>query len=99
MVESATLQAYAPKVLVVVPCSSTLAQTCAALSTLRQLLGWDDMPAIRQGHMYAVDGQAYFHRPGPGIVDGLEILANLIHPDLFGEFLPQEGQIYRPIAM
>jgi hypothetical protein len=34
------------------------------------------------------------HRPGPRIVEGLEILAGLLHPDLFGEFLPQAGQLY-----
>src|SRR5712691_754099 len=88
------LQEYAPEVLLLSPCGATLAQTRAALPTLQQLSGWYDLPAVRQGHVYAVDGHMYFHRPGPRIVDSLEILAGLIHPDLFGEFLPQEGQVY-----
>jgi len=94
VVEWSRLPAYAPEVLLLSPCGSSLAQTCAALSALQGLPGWNDLPAVRQGYVYAVDGQAYFHRPGPRIVDSLETLAGLLHPDLFGEFLPQEGQLY-----
>jgi iron complex transport system substrate-binding protein len=94
VVEWSRLQAYAPEVLLLSPCGSPLAQTRAALSLLQGMPGWDDLPAVRQGYVYAVDGQAYFHRPGPRIVDSLETLAGLLHPDLFGEFLPQEGELY-----
>ncbi len=94
VVEWSRLQAYAPEVLLLSPCSFSLAQTRAALSLLQGLPGWDDLPAVRQGDVYAVDGQAYFHRPGPRIVDSLETLAGLLHPDLFGEFLPPEGELY-----
>jgi iron complex transport system substrate-binding protein len=88
------LQAYAPEVLLLSPCGSPLAQTRAALPLLQGLPGWDDLPAVRQGYVYAVDGQGYFHRPGPRIVDSLETLAGLLHPDLFGEFLAPEGELY-----
>ena len=94
VVEWAELQEYAPEVLLLCPYGSPLTQTCALLPALQRLSGWDDLPAVRQGSVYVVDGQTYFHRPGPRIVDGLEILAGLLHPDLFGEFLPQEGQLY-----
>jgi iron complex transport system substrate-binding protein len=93
-VEWGRLQTYAPEVLLFSPCGFSLAQTGAVLPTIQGLSGWDDLPAVRQGYVYAVDGQTYFHRPGPRIVDSLEILAGLLHPDLFGEFLPQEGQLY-----
>ena len=83
-----------PEVLLLSPCGSPLAQTRTALPALQGLPGWDVIPAIRQGHVYAVDGQTYFHRPGPRIVDSLETLAGLLHPDLFGEFLPPEGELY-----
>jgi iron complex transport system substrate-binding protein len=76
-----------------------MAQNCAALPTLQELACWYDMPAVRQGHVYAEDGQTNYHRPGPSIVDSLELLAGLIHPDLFGEFLPQEGQVYYRVAI
>ena len=98
VVEWVRLQEYAPEVVVLSPCGYTLTQTRAVLPTLAQLSGWDDLPAVRQDRVYAVDGQVYFHRPGPRIVDSLEMLASLIHPDLFGEFLPQEGQLYCRVA-
>jgi iron complex transport system substrate-binding protein len=94
VVEWGRLQEYAPEVLLVSPCGSPLAQTRAALPLLQGLPGWDDLPAVRQGYVYAMDGQGYLHRPGPRIVDSLETLAGLLHPDLFGEFLPQEGELY-----
>jgi iron complex transport system substrate-binding protein len=94
VVEWGRLQAYAPEVLLLSPCDSPLSQTSDALPLLQGLPGWDDLPAVRQGYVYAVDGQAYFHRPGPRIVDSLETLAGLLHPDLFGEFLPPEGELY-----
>ena len=93
-VEWGRLQEYAPEVLLLSPCGYPLTQSRAALPALQGLPGWDDLPAVRQGYVYAVAGQTYFHRPGPRIVDSLEILAGLLHPDLFGEFLPQEGQLY-----
>jgi iron complex transport system substrate-binding protein len=94
VVEWAELQGYAPEVLLLCPHGAPLIQTREVLPALQRLPGWDDLPAVRQDAVYAVDGQTYFHRPGPRIVDSLETLAGLLHPDLFGEFLPQEGQFY-----
>jgi iron complex transport system substrate-binding protein len=94
VVEWSRLQEYAPEVLLLSPCGFPLTQTRAALPLLHGLPGWDDLPAVRQGTVYVVDGQTYFHRPGPRIVDSLEILAGLLHPDLFGECLPPEGELY-----
>lgn len=90
----AEIQEYAPEVLLLCPSKASLTQTRAVLPALQRLPGWDDLPAVRQGAVYVVDGQTYLHRPGPRIVEGLEILAGLLHPDLFGEFLPQAGQLY-----
>jgi iron complex transport system substrate-binding protein len=42
-----------------------------------------DLPAVRNGRVYAVDANSYFARPGPRVVEGAELLAQLIHPDLF----------------
>ena len=73
VVEWDRLQAYAPEVLLLSPCGSPLDQTRAALPLWQGLPGWDDLPAVRQGYVYAVDGQAHFHRPGPHIVQSLVI--------------------------
>jgi iron complex transport system substrate-binding protein len=40
---------------------------------------------VRDGHVFLADGNAYFNRPGPRIVDSLEILAACLHPELFAE--------------
>jgi len=44
---------------------------------------WSHLPAVRSGRVYAVDANSYFARPGPRVVEGTELLAHLIHPDLF----------------
>ena len=50
----------------------------------------EELPAVRVGEVYAVDGSAYFSRPGPRLVDSLEILAEILHPELFaGRFPPR----------
>ena len=41
----------------------------------------DGRVAVRAGHVWALDGNAYFSRPGPRVVDGIELLASLLHPD------------------
>ncbi len=92
----ATLRDYAPEVLGIIPCGYKLPQTLAEIPALQRLPGWTSLPAVQHGRVYAVDGNAYFNRPGPRIVDSLEILAGLIHPDLFGEYLPAgEQQVYQ----
>jgi iron complex transport system substrate-binding protein len=93
-----TIQDYAPEVLAIIPCGYTLPQTLAEVPTLQRLPGWQDIPAVRQGQVYAVDGNAYFNRPGPRLVDSLEILAGLIHPDLFGDYLRAAGHAYQRLA-
>jgi iron complex transport system substrate-binding protein len=54
--------------------------------------------AVRQGRVYAVDGNAYFNRPGPRIVDSSEIRAGLIYLDLFGDYLSQQEQSFHHVV-
>ena len=49
------------------------------------------IPAVRDGRVFAVDASAYFNRSGPRLVDGLEILAEIIRPELFSGMVPQGG--------
>ncbi len=78
------ITAFDPQVVLVMPCGFDLARGVAESAVLRALPGWNDLPAVRAGRVYAVDGNAYFNRSGPRIVDSLEILAGLLHPELFG---------------
>jgi iron complex transport system substrate-binding protein len=58
--------------------------------------GWKELPAVRNDRVYAVDANSYFARPGPRVVDGIELLAHLIHPQLFDWDGPADA--YRQIA-
>ena len=56
-----------------------------ALEDVRLLAGndqWQNMRAVQNGEIYLVDGDAYFARPGPRLIDGLEMLAHALHPDI-----------------
>jgi iron complex transport system substrate-binding protein len=81
--------AAAPEVIILMPCGFTLERTLAeATALLPQRTGWSALPAVRTGNVFAVDANAYFSRPGPRIVDSLELLATLIHPELFAGWGP-----------
>lgn len=85
------LVAAAPEVVIVAPCGFGLAQTRAELAVLTAQPFWRTLPAVRNGRAYAIDGNAYLNRPGPRIVDSLELLAGLIQPGLLAGRMPAEG--------
>jgi iron complex transport system substrate-binding protein len=78
VVEWEALAAYAPEVLVVMPCGFDIARTRSEVHLLTDRRGWRDLPAVRAERVFLTDAGAYFSRPGPRIVRGLEILADLV---------------------
>ena len=72
----------APDVLFIACCGYSEARARADLPILEALPGWADVPAVASGRVYVSDGNAYFSRPGPRLVDSLEILAEALHPAL-----------------
>lgn len=70
-----------PEYLFLVPCGFDAPRALAESATLRSRAGWAELRAVREGTVYALDGSRYFSRPGPGVVDGIEILASILHPD------------------
>jgi len=74
---------WKPEVLIVTPCGFNLDKVIEQTPQLFGYPGWSELPAVRDGRVYAVDANSYFARPGPRVVDGTELLAHLIHPDLF----------------
>lgn len=74
---------WAPEVLIVTPCGFSLDKVVELAPQLYDYAGWAGLPAVRQGRVYAVDANSYYARPGPRVVEGTELLAHLIHPDLF----------------
>ncbi|MDQ1591505.1 MAG: iron complex transport system substrate-binding protein [Pyrinomonadaceae bacterium] len=84
---------YAPEVVVLAPCGYYKEDTLAALASARLPAGWHELPAVVRGEVWAVDATAYFSRPGPRVVRGAEILARIIHPELFAA--PEEHEAVR----
>ena len=74
---------WAPEVLIITPCGFNLDRVIELTPLLFNYPGWSELPAVRDGRLYAVDANSYFARPGPRVVEGTELLAHLIHPDLF----------------
>ena len=74
--------AAAPEKLYVDLCSSDLARSVREIPWLASQPGWSELPAVQSGEVYLVD-HSTLSRPGPRVVDGLELLAELTHPDLF----------------
>jgi iron complex transport system substrate-binding protein len=77
------IRAYDPEVLVAAPCGFELDQTARNLSDLTDREGWGEVTAVREGAAYAVDGHHYVNRPGPRLIDTLEFLAGVVHPEAF----------------
>lgn len=74
---------WRPEVLVITPCGYDLPRVIEESRQLSHYPHWSKLPAVREGRVYAVDANSYFARPGPRVVDGTELLAHLIHPELF----------------
>ena len=80
------ISAWAPEVLAIMPCGFNLEQTMKQIWSVfgRQTSSpFFDLPAVRNNRVYAVDANSFFARPGPRVVEGAELLAQLIHPELF----------------
>jgi iron complex transport system substrate-binding protein len=91
------LAAADAEVVLVKPCGFPLARTLAEIDTLARALPWSRWTATRAGHVYVADGNAYFNRPGPRIVESLEILAACVHPDAFTDVRGRHRESVRRI--
>ena len=74
---------WAPEVLIITPCGFNLDKVIEQAGALIDYPGWNELPAVRNDRVYAVDANSYFARPSLRVVEGTELLAHLIHPDLF----------------
>ena len=74
---------YNPEVIVLIPCGFSVARTLQDLPLLTSMEGWDKLSAVHSGKVFVVDGSQYFNRPGPRLIESLEILAVIIHPSFF----------------
>jgi iron complex transport system substrate-binding protein len=79
-IDWAALAEADPDVILIMPCGFDMARTRAELAPLTGRGGWQDLRAVREDRVFIADGDRYFNRPGPRIVESLEILAEILHP-------------------
>lgn len=77
------LQEHDPDILLLLPCGFSIARTRDEMSSLTGKPGWADLKAVKSNQVYFTDGNQYFNRSGPRLVDSLEILAEILYPSRF----------------
>jgi len=82
-------------VLVIAPCGFDLARAGREMHWLSDRPGWRDLRAVSEGRVYLADGNQYFNRPGPRVVESLEALVEMLHPD--GRAPRLRGEAWRVI--
>ncbi len=82
-----------PDIIVMMPCGFDVKRGLEDVPILAQREGWKDLPAVRNDRVYVVDASAYTSRSGPRLVTGLEIMAEMIHPELFSGYIPEAGAL------
>jgi len=80
-----------PDVIVLIPCGYYKEDTVRQLKNTRFPAAWRNITAIENDQVWALDATSYFSRPGPRVVDGVEILAKIFHPATFGEPVQSEA--------
>ena len=80
-----------PEVIILMPCGFEVKRALQDVPLLTEKPGWADLPAVRQNRVYAIDAGAYTSRSGPRLVTGLEIMAEMLHPELFAGMVPEAG--------
>jgi len=78
-----TLISSNPDAIIFMPCGFDLNRTRQEAQLFSQRPEWQQLHAVQSGRVYITDGNSYFNRPGPRLVDSLEILAEILHPEIF----------------
>jgi iron complex transport system substrate-binding protein len=81
-----------PDILILMPCSFSAERTLREVTLVTSRPGWERLPAVKTGQVFAVDSSSFFSRPSPRLVEGVALLAALFHPALFGDTLPAGAQ-------
>lgn len=83
-----------PEVMILMPCGFSVERSRQELPVLTGQSWWDRLPAVSSKQVYVVDGPSYFNQSGPRTIEGIELLAGLIHPDLCADLVPS-GSAWR----
>lgn len=89
-----------PDVIVFMPCGFEVKRGLEDVPIVAALEGWDSLPAVENNRVYVVDASAYTSRSGPRLITGLEIMAEMMHPELFSGLIPEAGatRLYGSLA-
>ena len=82
-----------PEIIMLMPCGFDLKRALEDVPLLLKLEGWYSLPAVRNDQVFILDADAYTSRLGPRLVTGLEIMAEIIHPEVFSGMIPDGGAI------
>jgi iron complex transport system substrate-binding protein len=82
------LESKNPDVLIIMPCGYNLTRAREEFLRVRQTFPWDRLRAWQSQSIFIVDANSYFSRSGPRLVDGLELLAEVLHPEYFMNLAP-----------
>ena len=80
-----------PEVIVLMPCGFEVPRALEDVPLLTEKDGWASLPAVKNNRVFAIDASNYTSRSGPRLVTGLEILAEMIHPEIFSGMVPEMG--------
>jgi len=87
------IEEFAPNMLFIMPCGYDIEKTVDEIETVTKHDEWFSLPSTSKGQIYIFDANSYFSRPGPRVVDGLEILAKTIHPEMMKSYEPAPGAV------
>ena len=82
-----------PDIIIMMPCGFGIKRTLDDIHYLQNRKGWQELKAVKENKVFVVDGNQYFNRPGPRLVDSAEILAEVIHPEYFERKYPEDAWI------
>ena len=82
-----------PEIIIMMPCGFDVKRALEDLPIMTAKPGWETLPAAKNNRVYVVDAGAYTSRSGPRLVTGLEIMAEMIHPELFSGLIPESGAL------
>ena len=82
-----------PEVIIMMPCGFDVKRILQDVPLMADREGWTSLPAVQNNRVYVIDASAYTSRSGPRLVEGLEIMAEMIHPELFSGMIPEAGAV------
>ena len=82
-----------PEVIIMMPCGFDVKRILQDMPVMEGKEGWTSLPAVQNNRVYVIDASAYTSRSGPRLVVGLEIMAEMIHPELFSGMIPEAGAL------